>query len=85
MNEYMTLERNGLRLATFPDLMTTFNEAGEPVTSAALEEGQVIYLVNVPKEKIPIGYGNRYPEIYEPIETALGKPMVKYLGDYLFP
>ena len=36
-------------------------------------------------EKIPIGYGNRYPEIYEPIETALGKPMVKYLGDYLFP
>ena len=41
--------------------------------------------MNVPKEKIHIGYRNRYPEIYEPIETALGKPMVKYLGDYLFP
>ena len=85
VNEYMTLEKDGVRLATFPDLMTTFNETGEPVTSAALEEGQVIYLVNVAKEKIPVGHGNRYPEIYEPIEAVLGKPMVKYLGDYLFP
>ena len=85
VNEYMTLEKDGERLATFPDLLTTFNDKGEPITSAALEEGQVIYLVNVPKEKIPVGHGNRYPEIYEPIEAVLGKPMVKYLGDYLFP
>jgi DUF917 family protein len=85
VNEYMTLEKDSERLATFPDLMTTFNEKGEPVTSAALKERQMIYLVSVPKEKIQVGHGNRYPEIYEPIEAVLGKPMVKYLGDYLFP
>ena len=83
VNEYMTLEKDGERLATFPDLMTTFNEKGEPVTSAALEKGQTIYLVNAPKEKIPVGDGNRYREAYKPIEEALGKPMVKYLEDYL--
>ncbi len=83
VNEYMTLEKDDERLATFPDLMTTFNEQGEPVTSAALEEGQIIYLVNVPKEKIPVGDGNKYSDAYTPIEDALGKPMVKYLSEYL--
>ncbi|MCW4049078.1 MAG: DUF917 family protein [Candidatus Bathyarchaeota archaeon] len=85
VNEYMTLEKEGKRLATFPDLMTTFKKDGSPVTSAALEEGQTVYLVNVPKEKIPVGDGNKYPEIYAPIEAVLGKPMVKHLSGYLKP
>ena len=85
VNEYMTLEKGGKRLATFPDLMTTFDEKGEPVTSAALREGQTVYLVNVPKEKILVGDGNRYPEMYKPIEDALGKPLVKHLAEYLRP
>ena len=85
VNEYMTLEAGGKRLATFPDLMTTFNADGDPVTSAALKQGDGVYLVTVPKEKIKVGDGNRYPEIYEPVEKALGKPMVKYLKGYLKP
>lgn len=83
VNEYMTLEKDGERLATFPDLMTTFNEKGEPVTSALLEKGETIYLVNVPKEKIPVGDGNKYADAFEPIEAALGKPMIEYLKGYL--
>jgi DUF917 family protein len=83
VNEYMTLEKGGERLATFPDLMTTFDEEGDPVTSAGLKEGQTIYLVNVPKEKILVGDGNRYSENYEVVEAALGKPMVKHLEGYL--
>ena len=85
MNEYMTLELAGRRLATFPDLMTTFDEDGSPVTSARLNEGDTIYLANVPKERIKVGDGNRYPEIYEPVEKALGKPMVKHLKGWLKP
>ena len=83
VNEYMTLEKDGKRLATFPDLMTTFNEKGEPVTSAALEKDQTIYLVNVSKENIPVGDGNKYADSYEPVEEALGKPMTRYLEGYL--
>ena len=81
----MALENGGKRLATFPDLMTTFDGMGNPVTSAALKKGDEVYLVNVPKEKIKVGDGNRYPEIYEPVEKALGKPMVKHLKGYLKP
>ena len=83
VNEYMTLEKEGKRLATFPDLMTTFNEQGVPKTSALLEKEQTIYLVSVPKEKILVGDGNRYSDAFEPIEAALGKPMIKYLQGYL--
>lgn len=83
-NEYMTLEKDGKRLATFPDLLTTFNQEGIPITSAALQDDQVIYLVNVPKEKIPVGDGNRYTENIKPIEEALGKEMIKYLKGYLY-
>ena len=85
VNEYMTLEKAGRRLATFPDLMTAFDEKGEPTTSASLREGQTVYLVTVPKEKLLVGDGNRYPEIIKPIEEALGRPMVKHLAGYLRP
>jgi DUF917 family protein len=83
VNEYMTLERGGERLATFPDLICTFDGHGDPVTSATVEEGDDVFLTLTDKEKIPIGDGNRYPEIYEPIEAALGRPMVPYLLGFL--
>jgi DUF917 family protein len=83
VNEYMTLEKDGDRLATFPDLVTTFDGEGDPVTSAGLAKGQTVYVVNVPKEKILVGDGNRYSENYEVVEAALGKPMVEHLGGYL--
>jgi hypothetical protein len=83
VNEYMTLESDGRRVSTYPDLMTTFDIEGNPVTSTSLLRGDTIYLVTVPKERIKVGDGNRYPEIYEPVEKALGKPMIKYLKGYL--
>jgi DUF917 family protein len=83
VNEYMTLEKSGKRVMTFPDLMTTFNADGDPVTSAALKKGDTVYVVTVPKEKIKVGDGNRYPEIYDPVEAALGRPMKQHLKGYL--
>jgi DUF917 family protein len=83
VNEYMTLESNGRRLSTYPDLMTTFDADGNPVNSTSLRQGDTICIVTVPKEKIKVGDGNRYPEMYEPIENALGKPMIRHLKGYL--
>ena len=51
--------------------------------SAAVEEGDDVFLTLTDKEMIPIGDGNRYPEIYEPIEAALSRPMVPYLRGFL--
>ncbi len=83
VNEYMTLEEGGRRLGTFPDLISTFDEEGRPVTSAVVEEGEAVFLTNTSRDLVPIGDGNRYPEIYAPIEKALGKPMVSHLGAFL--
>lgn len=83
LNEYMTLELGGRRLATFPDLISTFDSEGSPVTSAAVEVGDKLFITNTSRDLIPIGDGNRYPEIYEPVERALAKPMVAHLNGFL--
>lgn len=83
VNEFMTLEIKCERLATFPDLITSFNEDAEPITSAAIMEGDIIYLMKVPKEKILIGDGNRYPEVYEEIKFVTGKKITEYLDGFL--
>jgi len=83
VNEYMTLELGGRRLATFPDLICTFDGEGDPATSAAIEEGDRVFLTVTDKGLIPVGDGNRYPEVYEPIEEALGKSMVGHLSGFL--
>ena len=45
-------EKNGERLATFPDLIMTINaETGEPVTTAMMEEGLEVYVIAADKEK----------------------------------
>lgn len=83
VNEYMTLEREGRRLGTFPDLICTFSCDGDPVTSATIEEGDSIYLTVTGRDLIPVGDGNRYPEVYEPIEAALEKPMISHLTGFI--
>jgi len=83
LNEYMTLELEGKRLATFPDLICTFREDGMPVSSASVEKGDEVYLTVTGRDRIPIGDGNRYSENYETVERALGKPMVGHLKGFL--
>jgi hypothetical protein len=83
MNEYMTLELDGERLATFPDLICTFGKDGIPVSSASVGKGDEVYLTVTGRDNIPIGDGNRYSENYEAVERALGKPMISHLEGFL--
>jgi len=85
VNEYMTLEADGKRVNTYPDLITTFDADGVPVNSTTLKQGDTIYVVTAPRDRIKVGDGNKYPEIYAPIEAALGKPMISHLKGYLKP
>ena len=85
VNEYTTLESGGSRVNTYPDLITTFDADGVPINSTSLKQGDTVYLITAPREKIKVGDGNRYPEIYDPIEAALGKPMKEHLKGYLKP
>lgn len=79
-NEYMTLERDGDRLATFPDLITTLdNETGEPVSTAELSEGQSVAVVVAPASSLSLGAGMRRQELFEPVEEAVGKSVIEYV------
>jgi DUF917 family protein len=77
-NEYMTLERGGERLATFPDLIMTLDaESGQPLTSAEIRAGQRAVLLYVPRDKLILGAGMRDPELLRPAESLLGKRLLE--------
>lgn len=79
-NEYMTLDKGNNRVSTFPNLIMTIDaESGTPVTSAEIKEGQKVALLVVPKERLLLGGGMRYKELFELAEDVVGKPMVQYL------
>ncbi|HHW02233.1 MAG TPA: DUF917 family protein [Thermoanaerobacterales bacterium] len=79
-NEYMTLEKTGERLATFPDLIMTLDaDTGIPVTSAEIKEGQNIAVLKVEKERLKLGAGMRDPELFKACERAIGKKILEYV------
>lgn len=81
-NEYMTLEHDGGRLATFPDLVTTLDaETGDPVSTAELAEGQSVAVVVAPASSLSLGAGMRRTELFEPVEEAVGKSVIEYAFD----
>ncbi|MBP3588878.1 MAG: DUF917 family protein [Clostridia bacterium] len=76
MNEYMTVQQNERRLATFPDLIALIDtDTRLPVCSAQLKAGQKVSVVCVPREKLKLGRGMFLPELFEPCEKAMGKKL----------
>jgi DUF917 family protein len=81
-NEYMSADREGGRLATFPDLIATLDaETGTPVTTAEISTGRRVIILVVPKERLLLGAGVRRAEALEPVEEVLDIEMVKHFGD----
>lgn len=79
-NEYMTLERNGQRLGTFPDLFMTLDQnSGLPVTAAEIRKGQTVVLVCVPAENLRLGSAMKCKELFQPIETVIGRDVLSYV------
>jgi DUF917 family protein len=78
-NEYMTVDRGGRRLATFPDLIVTLDrDTGLPLGSADLEAGRVVLLLVVPNERLLLGAGVRDRRNFAPIEHVLHRPIIAH-------
>jgi DUF917 family protein len=78
VNEYMTAEAAGERLATFPDVITTLSVAdGRPVSIADIGEGQEVAVLAVEKGRVPLGAGVKEPSVYPEVEEMLGKPLAE--------
>ncbi len=80
MNEYMTVEQGGKRLSTFPELIAVIDaETCLPLCSAQLKAGSKAAVVAVPLERLSLSSTMYMPELFEPCEKALGKPVCAYL------
>jgi DUF917 family protein len=79
-NEYMTLEKDGQRYSTFPDLIMTLDaKTARPVVSAAIEKGQQLAVIAVPKEKLLLSSTMRNEKLMKPIEDVIYKPVLPYI------
>ena len=82
MNEYMAVDdAGGTRLATFPDVITTLDAAGNPLSAGQLREGMFIFILHVPKKIIPLSTSVLEPAVYPVVEKALGIELAKYALD----
>ena len=82
-NEYMTLDAlhagHSRRLATFPDLIVTFDLAtGTPLSSAVMTVGPDVAVMRVPQRKLNLGAGVKDPDLLLPIEAAVGRKILEY-------
>ncbi|MFV0409380.1 MAG: DUF917 domain-containing protein [Paracoccus sp. (in: a-proteobacteria)] len=79
MNEYMGIDdAGGIRIASFPDVITTLSQAAEPLSVGQLEVGMKIHILHVPKSVIPLSASVLDPSVYPPCERAMGIELAKY-------
>jgi len=80
LNEYMTAEKQGQRVATFPDLITTLDyEDGTPRASAQLQPSARVLVLWAPRESLILGAGMRDPANFKPVEEILQRPILRYV------
>jgi uncharacterized protein len=78
--EYVVAERDGRRLATFPDLIVLFDRAnGDVVSFADVTKGDEVCVLIVPRDRLPLGAGVRIPDFFRELEQATGKDLVSYV------
>ncbi|OLN31981.1 DUF917 domain-containing protein [Desulfosporosinus metallidurans] len=79
-NEYMTLEKGGERLGTFPDLIMTLDSlTGIPVTSAEIQQGQKVVVIKTAKENLKLGSGMFDRKLMAEIEPIVHKEILNYI------
>lgn len=79
-NEYMTLEKECKRIATFPDLIATLDfQTGLPLTTAEVKKDQKVVILCSLKENLKLGSGMKDPRVFNEVERITGKDIVKYL------
>lgn len=79
MNEYMAAEdRDGKRIASYPDVITTLDTNGVPMSVGEISEGMELLVLRVPKTVIPLSSSVTDPAVYPSVEKALGINLTDY-------
>jgi hypothetical protein len=78
MNEYMAVESAGERLATYPDVITTFTTDGVPISAGRLEVGMEVHVLRVAKDYLPLSASITDPSVYPIVDKTLGIDVSTY-------
>lgn len=79
MNEHMAVEdADGKRIATYPDVITTLDENGNPVSAGKVKEGMLIHVFHISMDKIPLSSSVKDPSVYPHVEKTLGINLTNY-------
>lgn len=79
MNEYMAAEdADGRRTASYPDVLTTLDRDGRPVSVGQVGEGMELVVLHIPRSAIPLSSSATDPAVYPPVEKALGINLSDY-------
>ena len=78
----MTLEKNGQRAGTFPDLLCTLDAAtGLALSSAEIDNDMDVIMLKIPKARLILGAGMYQKGLLEEVEGILKKELVPYNED----
>ena len=79
MNEYMAVDGpDGTRLAGYPDVITTLDDNGVPVSVGELTPGLSLRVLRIPKSRLPLSSSVTDPSVYPIAERALGINLTDY-------
>ncbi|MEG0019568.1 MAG: DUF917 family protein [Oscillospiraceae bacterium] len=80
-NEYMTLDKDGKRVSTFPNLIMTIDaKTGEPVTTAMMAKGREVYIINTDMSNLHLSKTMYEKPLLRQIEDIIGKKIVEHLN-----
>ncbi len=79
MNEHMAVtDAGGERIACYPDVITTLDAEGNPVSAGKMRAGMEISIFHIAKDRIPLSSSVRDPSVYPVVEKALGMNFSEY-------
>lgn len=79
LNEYMTVDCDGERVATYPDVIATLSaESGRPVSIAEMTEDREVTVLAVDRSCLPLSSSTRDRFAVEEVERIMGTELVRY-------
>jgi uncharacterized protein len=79
LNEYMTVDCDGERVATYPDVIATLSaDTGRPVSIAEMRKDREVVVLAVDRSCLPLSSSTRDRFALEEAEQIMGTELVRY-------
>ena len=78
LHELAVTDLDGQRVASYPDVITTLDGDGSPVSVGHLREGMELAILRIAKDHIPLSASVTDPSVYPIVEEALGLDLTSY-------